>query len=186
MLQVFARNWWVLVLRGISAVVFGILALIWPGIALVVLVLLFGAYAVVDGVLAIWAGFSSRRRSESWWVLLLEGAIGIAAGIVVLIWPGITAIILLFLIAGWAIITGIFETVGAIKLRKQIENEWFLVLSGLLSVAFGVLIAVWPGVGLLTLVWLVAIYAILFGVLMSILGFRLRAAGQKLKPLTEA
>jgi uncharacterized membrane protein HdeD (DUF308 family) len=186
MLQVFARNWWVLVLRGISAVVFGILALIWPGIALVVLVLLFGAYALVDGVLAIWAGFSSRRRSESWWVLLLEGAIGIAAGIVVLIWPGITAIILLFLIAGWAIITGIFEIVGAIKLRKQIENEWFLVLSGLLSVAFGVLIAVWPGVGLLTLVWLVAIYAILFGVLMSILGFRLRAAGQKLKPLTEA
>ena len=181
MLQMFARNWWVLVLRGISAVVFGILALIWPGIALVVLVLLFGAYALVDGVLAIWAAFSSRRRSESWWVLLLEGAIGIAAGIVVLIWPGITAIILLFLIAGWAVITGIFEIVGAIKLRKQIENEWFLVLGGLLSVAFGVLIAVWPGVGLLTLVWLVAIYAILFGVLMSILGFRLRGAGNKLE-----
>jgi uncharacterized membrane protein HdeD (DUF308 family) len=181
MVYMFSRNWWVLVLRGIFAVLFGVLAIIWPSIALAVLVLLFGVYALVDGVLAIWTAFSSRKKTEKWWVALLEGVAGIAAGAVVLIWPGITAMILLFLIAGWAVITGIFEILAAIRLRKQIENEWFLVLSGLVSIVFGVAIGVWPRVGLLTLVWLIAIYAILFGVLIGILGFRLRSAGQKLE-----
>ena len=185
MLRMLTRNWWVLVLRGIFAVLLGILALIWPGIILVVLVLLFGVYALVDGVLAIWAALSSRKQTDTWWVLFLEGLFGTAVGVLVLIWPGITAIILVFLIAGWAIITGIFEIIAAIWLRKEIKNEWLLVLNGILSVAFGVLLVIWPRAGLVVLVWLIGIYAILFGLLMILLGFRLRGFDQRLERLAE-
>jgi uncharacterized membrane protein HdeD (DUF308 family) len=140
-----------------------------------VLVLLYGAYVLVDGILAIIAALSKRQGSGlPWWTLLLEGLLGIAAGIVAFVWPGITALFLLFVIASWAIVTGVFEVIAAIKLRKEIEGELWLALSGILSIIFGVLLFVRPGAGALTVVWLIGAYAIFFGILLLALAFRLK------------
>jgi uncharacterized membrane protein HdeD (DUF308 family) len=171
-LPMMAGNWWALLLRGIAAVIFGLAALFWPGLTLLVLVLFFGAYALVDGVLAIVAGVrgSGRRR----WLLLAEGLLGILAGLVTFFYPNITAFVLLYVIAFWAIFTGILKVVMAISLRREIENEWLMGLSGALSVLFGILLAALPGVGLLSLVWLLGIYTIVFGVALIVLSFRVR------------
>jgi uncharacterized membrane protein HdeD (DUF308 family) len=172
-LPTLATNWWALLLRGVAAVLFGLAALFWPGLTLVVLIVFFGAYTLVDGIFAIVAGIrgSGSRR----WLLLAEGVLGILAGLIALFWPGITALVLLYVIAAWAVFTGILKGVMAIWLRREIENEWLLVLSGVLSVLFGVILAVLPGVGLLSLVWLVGIYALIFGVALIVLGFRVRS-----------
>jgi uncharacterized membrane protein HdeD (DUF308 family) len=176
-----ARNWWALLLRGICAVIFGILAFIWPGITLGALVLLWGAFALIDGILSIIAAVSRREGSGiPWWALLLEGVLGIAAGILTFIWPGITALMLLFLIAAWAILTGIFEIVAAIRVRKEIEGEWWLVLSGILSIVFGVLLVARPGAGALAVVWLIGAYALIFGVFLIALSFKLKGIKQRL------
>ena len=175
MVMTLAHNWWVLALRGLCAIIFGILAFVWPGVTLGVLVLLYGAYALVDGVLAIIAALSKRQGSGlPWWALLLEGLLGIAAGLVAFVWPGITALFLLFLIAAWAIVTGIFEIIAAIRLRKEIEGELWLALSGIVSILFGVLLFVRPGAGALTVVWLIGTYAIFFGIFLLALAFRLK------------
>jgi uncharacterized membrane protein HdeD (DUF308 family) len=166
-------------LRGLAAVLFGIGAFVWPGITLSALVLLFGAYALVDGGLAVFHAFASGTPFRG--LRAVEGLAGIAIGIVALVWPGITALALLYLIAGWAIITGILEIVAAVELRKTIENEWRLGLGGIASVAFGVLVALQPGAGALALTWLIGGYAIIFGVVLIALGFRLRAVNQELE-----
>ena len=168
-----APNWWALVLRGLAAIIFGILAYIWPGITFTALVLLFGAYALWDGVFALVGAF--RTEGDRRWALLLEGIIGIAAGLVAFLWPGAASIALIYLIAGWAVATGLLEIFAAIRLRKEIEGEWVLMLSGLLSVIFGILVAVWPGAGLVAVTWIIGAYAILFGILLLVLGFRLRS-----------
>ncbi len=175
-----ARNWWLIALRGVAAIIFGVLALVWPGITLLALTILFGAYALVDGFLAVIAALTHHTGNRRWWVVLLEGIAGIAAGILTFIWPGLSAFVLVLLIAAWAIVTGILEIWSAIELRRVIKNEWLLILSGLLSVVFGLLVAIFPGAGALAIVWLIGAYAIVFGVLFLILGFRLRsrAAGQ--------
>ena len=174
-LPVLSRNWWALALRGLAAIIFGILAFVWPGITLWALILLFGAYMLVDGVFAIVAAVRAAGDDARWWLLLVEGILGVLAGIVAFVWPGLTALALLYFVAAWAIVTGIFEIVGAIRLRREIEGEWALILGGALSVLFGVLlVAVGPGVGLLSLVWLIGVYAVAFGVLLLILGFRVR------------
>jgi uncharacterized membrane protein HdeD (DUF308 family) len=171
-LPTLATNWWALLLRGIAAVLFGLAALFWPGLTLFVLIVFFGAYTLVDGIFAIVAGLrgSGSRR----WLLLAEGVLGVLAGLIAFFWPGITALVLLYVIVAWAIFTGILKVVMAIWLRREIENEWLMVLSGVLSVLFGVILAVLPGVGLLSLVWLVGIYALIFGVALIVLGFRVR------------
>ena len=175
MVMTLARNWWVLALRGLCAIIFGILAFAWPAITLKVLVLLYGAYALVEGILSIVAAVSKREGSGlPWWALLLEGLLGIAAGIVTLAWPKITALFLLFLIAAWAIVAGIFEIIAAIRLRKEIEGELWLALSGIVSVIFGVLLFVRPGTGALTVVWLIGVYAVFFGILQLVLAFKLK------------
>jgi uncharacterized membrane protein HdeD (DUF308 family) len=171
-LPTLAANWWALLLRGIAAVLFGLAALFWPGLTLFVLIVFFGAYALVDGIFAIVAGISGSGGRR--WLLLAEGALGVLAGLVAFFYPGITALVLLYVIAFWAIFTGILEVVMAIWLRREIENEWLMGLSGVLSVLFGVILAVLPGVGLLSLVWLVGIYALIFGVALIVLGFRVR------------
>jgi len=167
-----AGNWWALLLRGIAAVLFGLAALLWPGLTLYVLIIFFGAYALVDGVLAIVAGIRGTEGRR--WLLLSEGILGVLAGLIAFFYPGITALVLLYVIAFWAILTGVLEVVMAISLRREIENEWLMGLGGALSVLFGVVLAVLPGVGLLSLVWLIGIYAIVFGVALVVLSFRVR------------
>jgi uncharacterized membrane protein HdeD (DUF308 family) len=172
-----ARNWWVLVVRGFAAVLFGVLAFFWPLATVTVLVLLFGAYALVDGLFGVLASYAHRAEHDRWWVLLLEGLVGIAAGILTFLYPYITALVLLYLIAAWAILTGILEILAAIRLRREIEGEFLLVFSGILSVLFGIVAFVFPGTGAVAIVWLIALYAILFGLLLITLGLRVRGWG---------
>jgi len=169
-----ARNWWALALRGLFAILFGILVFLAPGITLEALILLLAAYFVVDGVGNIITAFNNRTHNNQWWVTLLEGVISILAGIGAFLWPGMTALILLYLVAAWAVVTGVLEIVAAIRLRKEIENEFWLGLAGLLSVLFGVALFVWPGTGILTLLWLLGGYAIVSGIFLLMLAFRLR------------
>jgi uncharacterized membrane protein HdeD (DUF308 family) len=172
MVTALANNWWTLVLRGIAAIIFGILAYLWPGITFTVLVLFFGAYALWDGVFALIGAF--RTEGERRWSLVLEGVVGIAAGLVTFFWTGAASLALLLVIGAWAIVTGIFEIVSAIRLREEIEGEWLLLISGVLSVLFGIALAIWPAAGLVAVTWMVGAYAMVFGFLLTILGFRLR------------
>jgi uncharacterized membrane protein HdeD (DUF308 family) len=171
MLQTLTANWWALALRGLVAVLFGLLTLLLPGITLVTLVFLFGAYALVDGVFN-FIGFF--RVASHQWALLGEGVIGIVAGFLTFAWPAITAFALLYLIAFWAILTGIFEIVAGIRLRKTIANEWFLLVMGFLSLLFGLLIVFAPGTGALAIVLWMGAYALVFGIFLLTLAFRLR------------
>ncbi len=168
-----AQVWWVIALRGLLAVSFGLAALIWPNLTLVWLVFLFGAYLLADGLLAVIAGLTRHNGSRPWWLLLIEGFMGIAAGGLTFLSPGLTAIALLYLIAAWAIVTGMMEIVSAIRLRADIKNEGLLALSGVLSVVLGVVLVIWPGASALGLVWLIGAYAMVFGFLQIGLGFRL-------------
>ena len=168
-----AHNWWMLALRGVLAILFGLVAFVWPGLTFVTLVLIFGAYALLDGIFALVAAWKARN-SDRWWAFLFEGILGIAAGIIAFIWPGAATFALLYVIAAWAILTGIFEIAAAIQLRKEIDNEWWLALSGVASIIFGVLMAIWPLTGLVVVTWIVGAYAIAFGVMMLLLAFRLR------------
>jgi uncharacterized membrane protein HdeD (DUF308 family) len=172
-----AGNWWALLLRGIAAVLFGLGALLWPGLTLFVLIVLFGAYALVDGVFGVVAGI--RESGERRWLLLAEGALGVLAGLAVLLWPGITAVVLLYIISFWAILGGLLRVATAILFRREVENVWAMIGSGVLSVLFGMILVVLPGVGLLSLVWLVGIYAIVFGAAMIALGFMVRGHRQQ-------
>jgi uncharacterized membrane protein HdeD (DUF308 family) len=179
MLEQLTRHWWVLALRGVVAILFALIAFSRPGITLVALVWLWGAYAFVDGVFGVIAAVRSAEQHQRWGMLLLEGISGIAAGIIAFAWTGITALVLVYLIAGWAIVTGIFEIAAAIPLRQMIEGEWLLGLSGVLSVLLGVLIMARPGAGLLVWVWMIGAYALLFGIVLLALAFRFRAHGQR-------
>ena len=171
MLHTLARNWWALALRGLVAVLFGLLTFFVPGITLVTLVLLFGVYALMDGLFNVIAFF---RVPAHHWALLLEGVIGIIAGILTFAWPAITAVALLYVIAFWAIFTGVFEIIAGIRLRKEITNEWLLLVQGALSLLFGILILFAPGVGALAIVLWIGAYACVFGIALLALAFRLR------------
>ena len=171
-------HWWALALRGGIAILFGLAALLRPGIALEALILLFGAYVLVDGVFSIVGVFGGARGGMPRWLLFLEGVAGIVVGLIAFAIPGLAAVVLLYLIAAWAIVTGVAEISTAIRLRREITGEWALIVSGVLSILFGVVLAVLPGVGILSLVWLVGIYAVVFGVLLLITAFRVRALHQ--------
>jgi uncharacterized membrane protein HdeD (DUF308 family) len=171
MLHTLAKNWWALALRGLVAVLFGFLTFLLPGLTLATLVLLFGAYALVDGIFNVIAFF---KVASHHWALLIEGVIGIIAGVLTFAWPAITALVLLYLIAFWAIFTGIFEIIAAIRLRKAISNEWLLLLMGVLSLLFGLFILFAPGTGALAIVLWIGAYALVFGVFLMALAFRLR------------
>lgn len=171
MLHSLATNWWALALRGLVAVLFGLLTFFLPGITLVTLVLLFGAYALVDGVFNVIGFF---RVAAHQWALLIEGVVGIIAGVVTFAWPQITAIVLLYVIAFWAIFTGVFEIIAGVRLRKAITNEWLLIVMGVLSLLFGVVILFAPGLGALAIVLWIGAYALVFGIILLALAFRLR------------
>jgi uncharacterized membrane protein HdeD (DUF308 family) len=173
LLHALGRNWWLLVLRGIAAIIFGVLAFMWPGLTLFTLVIFWGAFALVDGVLALAAAIMGGNPTPRWW-LAIVGITGVLAGILTFAWPGITALLLLVFIATWAIVLGIFEIAGAIRLRKEIEGEWLLILNGALSVLFGLVLLWRPGVGALAVVWIIGTYAILVGIIYIAFGLKLR------------
>jgi uncharacterized membrane protein HdeD (DUF308 family) len=173
MLHALAKHWWLTLLRGICAVLFGVLAFVWPGVTLVTLVILYGAFALADGVLAIAAAIMGGAPAPRWW-LAIVGLAGIGAGVLTFMWPGLTALVLLFFIAGWAIATGVMQIVGAIRLRHEIDNEWLLAACGVLSVLFGLVLLFRPGAGALALILVIGAYAIAEGVLLIAFAFRLR------------
>ena len=172
-----SRNWWLFLLRGLAGIIFGIITFIAPGISLAALVLLFGAYALVDGVFALWSAIR-RRGQDRWWVLLLQGILGIAAGVLTLTLPAISALALLYVIAAWALVTGALEIAAAIRLRKVIAREWLLVLSGIASIVLGVLLALNPAAGALAVALWIGAYALVTGALLVGLSFRLRSWGK--------
>jgi uncharacterized membrane protein HdeD (DUF308 family) len=174
MFDLLRRRWWLVVLRGIAAIIFGILAITLPGITLATLVVLFGAYAFVDGVFAVIHAMGGGDEAESMWLLLLEGLLGIGVGLITFFEPGLTVIALLFYIAAWNLATGVLEIASALRLRKQISGEFWLLLGGLCSIVFAVILMAYPGAGVLALLWIIGIYALLFGTSMLALGFRLR------------
>ncbi|HYR06593.1 MAG TPA: HdeD family acid-resistance protein, partial [Longimicrobium sp.] len=169
-----SRNWWAVALRGVCGILFGTLTFLAPGISLAALVLFYGAWALADGVLAI-ASAVRRRTGARGWVLVLKGCLGIAAGVVTLFWPGITAMALLYVIASWALVAGVLEVAAAIRLRRVIAGEWLLALSGVLSIVAGVLLMLFPGTGALAVVLWIGAYALVSGALLVALALRLRA-----------
>jgi len=174
MVEALSRYWWAFVVRGIIAVLFGILAYAWPGITLATLVIFFGAYILIDGILLIVKAIASWSGREDRWLLLLEGLLGIGIGIITFVAPGVTAIGLVLFIAAWSLATGVLEIATAVRLRKEIKGEPWMIVSGIASILFAVLLMFFPGAGALGLLWLIAAYAIIFGVVLVILGFRLR------------
>ncbi|MFD1935780.1 MULTISPECIES: HdeD family acid-resistance protein [Nonomuraea] len=167
-----ASTWWLILIRGICAVIFGILAIIWPAITVFVLVIFFGAYALVNGIFTLVSAFRHNVESRAW--LIISGILGILAGIVTFVWPGITTLALLYVIAFWAIFTGVAEIIAGIRLRKAIDNEWMLIIGGLLSVIFGVLLLIWPASGALALTWLIGTFAIVYGIAIIMLSIKVK------------
>ena len=176
-----ARWWWTFIVRGLLAIAFGALAFVAPAWGLAILVALFGAWALVDGVLSVWTGIRSRRVDRNWWLEIVEGVASIVAGLIALLLPGFAAEILLVLIAAWAIVTGVFQIWSAIRLRAEISGEFWLGLAGVASILFGVILLVFPAAGALGLVWLIGSAAIAIGVFLIVLGWRLRTIHEMAK-----
>jgi uncharacterized membrane protein HdeD (DUF308 family) len=173
-------SWWSLVLRGIIAIIAGLVTFVLPGITFAVLVILFGAYALLDGILNIVGAWRAAERHERWVALLLEGFVGIGAAAVTALWPAITALALVIIIAAWALVTGALELAAAVRLRKYITGEWLLALSGIASIIFGLLLAVFPYAGALAIALWIGVYLVIFGVLLVSLGLRLRGLARHL------
>lgn len=176
------RSWWVLALRGLAGVLFGVLALAWPGLTLLTLILLFAAYALVAGFASVAGAIHHRRTEDDWWVAMLLGLVSIGAGAAAVLNPAVTALVLVLLMGANALVCGVLDIFAAIRLRRMIENEWLLVLSGLASVAFGAIVFLYPGAGALALVWLVSLYALVSGALLLVLSVRMRAHGAARRP----
>ena len=176
------RDWWHFAVRGVLTIVFGIVALIWPNVTSLALVLLFGAFVLTDGIFTVATGVAARKYFKRWWALLLEGLTGIVIAAITFIWPNITGLALMYFIAGWAILTGIFEIAAAIEFRNLIPGEWTTVLMGMLSIIFGIVLFVSPSAGALGIVWAIGFYAIFFGIMEIVFAFRLRGLGRELEP----
>jgi len=186
MLAQMANNWLWVALRGVLAILFGIVAFVLPGLTFVVLVIWFGAYAFVDGIFTVIAAIMNRTKNDRWWVLLLEGLLGIVVGILTFLQPGITGAALVYLIAAWAIITGVLEVIAAIRLRQEIQGEFWLALTGVLSVIAGIAMFLFPDTGAIAIVWIIGAYALLFGIMLLVLAFRLRGMKDRMAGGTTA
>jgi uncharacterized membrane protein HdeD (DUF308 family) len=175
MLHVLASNWWVFVIRGVLAILFGIGAFVMPGVTLAVLVIMYGAYVLADGVIAAVAAFGARKAGDGFpWTVFVVGVAGVLAGLITSIYPGLTALVLLYLIAAWHVVRGVFEILAAIRLRKEIQGEGWLILGGIASVVFGLFLWVRPGAGAVALLWMIGAFAIMFGVIEILLAFKLK------------
>ncbi|WP_034485339.1 HdeD family acid-resistance protein [Actinomadura oligospora] len=174
-----SRHWWALLIRGVFAILFGVLALFWPGITVWALTVLFGAYALVDGVIALAGAFSGVEGESRGW-LAVAGVCGILLGLMAFIWPAATALVLLLLIAFWAVIVGVLEIVGAIRLRAELDDVWLLALAGVVSVLFGLALFIWPASSAVALAWLIGLFAIVMGAVMIGAAFRLRKLGEQM------
>lgn len=174
MLDLVARNWWVYLIRGVVSILFGVTAIIWPSLTLITLVWLFGLYVIVDGVAAIWSGFTNRNRHDRWWVEILIGLAGIVAGLLVVTLPDLSALALIYFIATWMVIIGVLLIIFAIRMRQEIANEWFLGLAGLLAAILGGIFMIFPGSGAVSLVYWIGSYAILSGILLVAFARRVR------------
>jgi uncharacterized membrane protein HdeD (DUF308 family) len=181
LLSQLSRDWWHFAVRGLLAIVFGIMALIWPEPTKLALVLMFAAFALVNGIVTVATGIGTRNYFKQWWALLLEGLTGIVIAALTFMWPNIAANILLYVIAIWAILTGIFEIMAAIELRDVIVGESVMILYGLLSVAFGILLFVFPSAGAVGIVWAIGFFAIAAGTAEIVVAFRLRGLGRELE-----
>ena len=173
--QVSSRTWWLLALRGVLSIILGLVALLAPGIALLAFITVFAVYAILDGVTAVIVALRERGVLRRWGLVLAEGILSILAGVFAFAYPGETAIILLYIVAAWAIITGIMEIAAVFVIRGSMAQEWSLAIAGILSVLFGIVLFIRPGLGLLSILWLVGIYAIIFGVLFIVRAFQFRS-----------
>jgi uncharacterized membrane protein HdeD (DUF308 family) len=179
-IEALTRYWWVPVIRGLCGIVFGIITFANPGVALAALVLLFGAWALVDGTFTVVGAIAGRRSNSDWGFALVGGLLGIIVGVLTFAAPGITALVLLLYIAAWALVRGAIDIALAIKLRRELKGEWLLIVAGVASVLFAVMLLWNPGPGAIALLWLIASYAIVFGVLAIFFGFRIRSFGRHL------
>jgi uncharacterized membrane protein HdeD (DUF308 family) len=173
-----ARSWWTFMVRGALAILFGLFCLLFPPAAIVGLATLFGIWLIIDGVTALGVGWASRKQ-QNWWLLVLEGILGLVAGFLSIVWPQITALVLVFFVGWWAIVTGALEVWGAIRLREQITGEFWMALAGVISILFGVYVILFPGAGILSVLWLIAVFSIAFGVSLIALGWRLRGINER-------
>src|SRR5262245_30185070 len=174
------RSWWLLLLRGIASILFGVAAFVWPGLTVLALTLLYGAFAMADGILSLGAALTGRgtKAMPTWWLVLI-GLLGIAAGVVAFLWPGLTAFALVIMIGAWAVTIGVLEIIGAIRLRHEIEDEWLLIATGILSVLFGLALLLKPGAGAVALVWAIGAFAVLAGILLVAFALRLKGIHQQ-------
>jgi uncharacterized membrane protein HdeD (DUF308 family) len=178
MLITVCKRWWVLLARGLAAIALGICAIVWPGITLLTLVLLFGIFSIIDGIAAIVLGFRGEADGTVWWTMVILGLLAVAAGIIAFAWPGLSLLVLATIIAASAIIRGVFEIYAAIRLRKELDDEWILGLSGAMSIIFGALIMFRPGAGLIAITLLIGAYMMALGVFAVALALRLRMMGR--------
>lgn len=181
MLELLARRWGIVLCRGISAILMGTVTVLWPGMTITILLFLFGAFTVADGITAVWLGLSAKHGSRVWWEMVAAGAIAIVAGFIAAIWPGLTAMAFVFLIGIFALVRGATEIVAAIHLRKVIDDEWMLVLSGIVSLLFGGILVARPGDGALAMAFLIGAFMIAVGAMTVGLALRLRQLAQKLE-----
>lgn len=188
MIRAISKYWWVFTLRGLIAVAFGLAALLWPALTLGVMVLLFGLFALFEGGLAIVTSFG-KGDEKGGWTLLFEGVAGLLVCVIVLLgaslgsilWPRVAAVMLVFYIAGWAILAGLFKIITAIRIRREVKGEWMLGLSGCVSILFGLILILNPGAGVVAVAWLIGIFAIILGIFLTLLGLRFRGMGYNLK-----
>jgi uncharacterized membrane protein HdeD (DUF308 family) len=176
--ELISRTWWILALQGLCALMFGILAVLWPGTTLLGLVVLFAAYALITGAAAVVGAVNNRKYEEYWWVLLLLGLVSIAAGVIAVLHPDLTALVLVLLMGANALVSGVLQIILAIQLRKVIEGEWLMAAAGIVSIVFGILVFLYPGAGALAMVFLISFYAVLTGILLLAVAFRLKGLGK--------
>lgn len=174
MIRLYGKYWWSFFVRGVIAIVLGLAAILLPGITLELLAVLLAAFFLADGVFSLAASVGGKNLDSRWWLLLLEGLAGIVIGIITIIWPALTVVVLVLFVGFWALVTGILEITAAIKLRHDIRGEWLLALSGVISILFSLILFANPGAGAVALVWIIGAYALFFGISLVLLGLKLR------------